>query len=158
MFADATDEELLRIDQLTTMIRVRAGRKLTVEGLVGRDCMIVIEGRARVTRECSAIAEIGPGEMIGEMALLDGRPRSATVEAMTPMRLLVLHPGEFEEMVRVSTSVRAKLGEVVRERTALNGRDSVDGGTPRVGAGETRRVSARSPQGIGGSHADVGLA
>jgi CRP-like cAMP-binding protein len=120
--------------------------------------MIVIDGRARVTHRGRVIAEIGPGELIGEMALLNGSRRSATVVALTPMRLMVLNPGEFQEMLRVAPSVRAKVGAVAFERGAQPRRTARDGrGSPVLGSNDAS-APVGDARAKGGNHASVRLA
>jgi CRP-like cAMP-binding protein len=64
-------------------------------------------------------ATLGPGEMVGEMALIDHRPRSATVKALTPMKLLAFDAKRFktllDEMPKASQHVMAKLSDLVRQ-------------------------------------------
>ena len=60
---------------------------------------MIVEGEANVKRNQRKIATLGPGEAIGELSLLDHGPRTATVEAATPMTLLVLSTREFTGVV-----------------------------------------------------------
>jgi CRP-like cAMP-binding protein len=66
---------------------------------VGREVFVVVSGIADVSIDRRTVARVGPGEPIGEMALLESVPRSATVTALTPMRVLVLDPGQFAELL-----------------------------------------------------------
>lgn len=116
LFQDASDEELRTIDRLMTPLRIEAGTRLTVEGSGGLDALVVAEGRAQVTKQGRPVAVIGPGGLIGELAVLLGSPRSATVTALTPMQVYVMHLGEFAEMLRIAPSVRAKVEGIALER------------------------------------------
>ena len=95
LFYGCFRRELARIAALTTEVAVPAGRVVCREGDAGDEAYVVIEGHAAVTVSDRAIADVGPGGFFGEMAILDGGPRIATVTATEPMRLLVLSRREF---------------------------------------------------------------
>ena len=78
---------------------------LCQEGKSGNECFVVIEGEAAVTIGGDEVTTIGPGGFFGEMALLDGGPRVATVTATTDMRLLSLSRGEFTTLLADVPSV-----------------------------------------------------
>lgn len=120
VFSACGDDELESIDRLTTELRVPQGKVLTHEGAGGLDFIVVVEGTATVDRDGEEVATVGPGSFIGEMALLDRAPRSATVTAETDMSLLVLNIGEFFSMLDSSPGVRAKVEAAARERREAN--------------------------------------
>jgi CRP-like cAMP-binding protein len=99
LLADLSDAELRHVDARTCEIDVPRGAVLMRQGHVGREVFIVAAGVADVRIDGKTVARLGPGEPVGEMALLEGAPRSATVTALTPMRVLVLDPGQFAELV-----------------------------------------------------------
>jgi CRP-like cAMP-binding protein len=99
VFAGLSDAELRRVDALTCEIAVLPGTVLMKQGQVGREVFIVAAGVADVSVDRRTVARVGPGEPLGEMALLEGAPRSATVTALTPMRVLVLDPGQFADLL-----------------------------------------------------------
>jgi CRP-like cAMP-binding protein len=99
LFAGLSDAELRRVDALTCEIEVLPGTVLIKQGQVGREVFIVAAGIADVSIDRRNVARVGPGEPLGEMALLEGAPRSATVTALTPMRVLVLDPGQFADLL-----------------------------------------------------------
>jgi CRP-like cAMP-binding protein len=66
------------------------GHVLMWEGDPGGEAFLVLEGEAEVAAGGAVIAVVGPGQVLGEMALIDGRPRTATVVARTPLRVLVI--------------------------------------------------------------------
>lgn len=105
-FAQCSLRELTAIDALLTEVVVPAGRTLMVEGTRGRDFVIVIEGTAAVDRGERRLGEVGPGDFFGELALVYERTRTATVTSLTPMRLYVLNPFEFERLLAVAPTVR----------------------------------------------------
>jgi len=89
---------------------------------------VVADGSARVSvGEGTAVADLGPGSFFGEMALLDGGDRVATVTALTELELLVLHRDEFNEMLALAMptlapKLLAVVGRRVRELEARQGR------------------------------------
>ena len=117
LFEDLTDAELDVLDATLTEARVEPGRRLTVANGVGREFGVVVEGLASVIRDGVEVARLGPGSFFGEHALLTGQPRSADVIAITPMRLLVASPAEFNrlrtELPHVATRLQA--AEAVRQ-------------------------------------------
>jgi CRP-like cAMP-binding protein len=71
---------------------------LATQGGKGSDLMIVLEGAAEVTRDGKHLADLGAGDFFGEISLLDGGPRTATVTASTPMRTLVIRRENFKSI------------------------------------------------------------
>ena len=99
LLADLSDAELRRVDALTCEIEVPAGAVLIKQGQIGREVFIVASGIADIEVDGRTVARVGPGEPLGEMALLEGASRSATVTALTPMHVLVLDPGQFAQLL-----------------------------------------------------------
>ena len=88
------------IEGLLYEVTVRAGRKLIAEGEVGTEAYVIVEGRATATLAGAEVGTLGPGDAVGEMALLDpASPRSATVTADTDTDLLVLEPRSFRKLL-----------------------------------------------------------
>src|SRR5438874_268601 len=88
LFEGFTPAELSRVAELAEDVTAEAGATLMEQGKVGQECYIVLAGLADVVIGGEEVAQLGPGEPIGEMALIDNRPRSATVKARTEMKLL----------------------------------------------------------------------
>jgi CRP-like cAMP-binding protein len=99
LFDKLSKRELADVDSLVDDYQAPAGQVLTREGLAGREAFVILEGEAEVSIGGKAIARLGAGTFFGEMALLDSRPRSATVTAVTPMRLLLVGPASFARFV-----------------------------------------------------------
>jgi CRP-like cAMP-binding protein len=99
MFAACTKQELQRVAKLSTEVEVPAGKTLARQGEAGREFVIILDGIATVIRNDKKIAELGPGDYFGETALLDPGERTATVVAESPMRIAVVTPSEFSEML-----------------------------------------------------------
>jgi CRP-like cAMP-binding protein len=116
LFASCTPRELARIDRLGTSLDIRAGRTLTREGAVGRECFVALDGAAVAARRGLRIGAIGAGSIAGEMALLDGATRNATVVAGTPMQLLVLSDREFRDLLDLAPGIADDLIRIADER------------------------------------------
>jgi CRP-like cAMP-binding protein len=114
LFEGFSTEELDRTAQLGQRIEVPAGTVLVDQGDPGTFCYVVISGSADVYVSGEYIASSGPGAMIGEMALIDHRPRTATVVSSGPMVLLRFDTLAFkallEELPKAAERVHAVLG------------------------------------------------
>jgi CRP-like cAMP-binding protein len=99
LFHGLSQQQLRRIAELATELDLVAGSELTVEGEPGREFFVVIEGEAEVTRGGRVVATRGPGSYLGEIALLLGRARTATVVATTDMRVEVIERAAFTRLL-----------------------------------------------------------
>ena len=109
LFTACNGHERRNISSLGTTVRVDAGTTLTPEGRPGREFFVVRDGEAVCTVRGSKRAQFNDGDFFGEMALLDGGPRTATVTAETTMNLVVYSLPEFRTMLDTSPSVRKHL-------------------------------------------------
>jgi CRP/FNR family transcriptional regulator, cyclic AMP receptor protein len=116
LFSACSRADLERISALTNEIDVSAGTVLIREGDPGRECFVIEAGTARVELAGGATASMGPGEVFGELALLDQAPRSATVTAESDMRVLVLNSREFSTLIDDHPSVRRNVLAAVASR------------------------------------------
>jgi trk system potassium uptake protein TrkA len=117
LFSGCTDDELGRIAAASVPRAVAAGTEITREGDPGDEFFVVVEGDAVAAVDGRKVGSIGPGGFFGEMALLDGAERVATVVASTPMQLLVLSRDDFNEMLAAAMpQVAPKLLAVVGAR------------------------------------------
>ncbi len=116
LFRGCSARELRTIDSLTTPIRVRAGTVLCREGTPANECFVVFDGVATVTIAGEPLGTIGPSGFIGELALLDGGPRIATVTATSDMGVLVLTQAEFSLLLRDVPMVKRRLLEQVASK------------------------------------------
>lgn len=91
VFEGVPDDVLAHLDEHLAEIDVPAGRRLTTEGTAAYEAFIIGEGRAQVRVDGEVVGEAGPGELIGEVALLEGGNRTATTSALTDMTLLALN-------------------------------------------------------------------
>lgn len=109
LFSACNNTELGRIASLATEIAAKAGQVLTARGEIGLEFFVIVEGKAKASRKDVELAILGPGSFFGELALLDGGKRTATVVAQTDLRLLVLSKREFPNLYRQNPSVADKI-------------------------------------------------
>jgi CRP-like cAMP-binding protein len=118
LFADCDDKQLAFIATQVDEVDFVQGRDLCREGAGGGEFFIILSGTAEVRRQGRHLRELGAGDFFGEIALLDGGPRTATVTALSPMRCLVLSRGQFQSVIRqnalIAVSVLQTLGERLR--------------------------------------------
>jgi CRP/FNR family cyclic AMP-dependent transcriptional regulator len=116
MFEACSRRELAAIASIADELDLPAGRDLTQEGARGQEFIVLIEGVVDVKRGGKVINELGPGDFAGEIALVTGRPRTATVTTRGPTRLLVLDARSFQRLLRDAPSIRSKVLEAVAAR------------------------------------------
>ncbi len=96
---------------------VDAGAELTRQGDEGQEFFVIVAGDASAAVDGAEVGTIGPGGFFGEMALIDGAERVATVTATSPMQLLVLDRHDFNEMLELAMpQIAPKLLAVVGAR------------------------------------------
>jgi CRP-like cAMP-binding protein len=118
VLSGSSTTELRAIAGLGTPIRVQEGRTLTTQGDRGAEFFVVRWGRASCTIDGEKVGDFGAGDFFGELALLSGTRRSATVTAQSEMELLVFSAAEFGRLLEASpplaAQMRKRLGERVR--------------------------------------------
>jgi CRP-like cAMP-binding protein len=119
LFRACSHSELRELARITTELEAPAGAVLCREGATGTDCFVVVEGEVRVTIAGDEVDTLGPGGFFGEMALLDGGPRVATVTALTDLRLLVLSRQEFASLLATVPSVCRRMLAAIGARLRL---------------------------------------
>lgn len=117
-FGGLSKRELATVAQLTDEVDVEAGRVLVREGDSGHEFFVIIDGTAEVLRNDAPIAELGPGEFFGEMALLDEDRRTATVRAISAMKVLVMTRKGFRDVDRSMPQLHAAVVDAIKERRA----------------------------------------
>ena len=98
LFKGADQNQVQLIAMQADEVQVQPGMSLATQGGKGDELMIVLEGRAEVTRDGKHLADLGAGDFFGEISLLDAGPRMATVTASSPMRTLVIHRENFQSI------------------------------------------------------------
>ena len=116
-FEGFSDEDLRRVVELGDEVEVPAGAVVVDQGDPGASCFVIVSGTASVYVRGEYVASSGPGSMVGEIALVDRRPRTATVVADTDLDLIRFDSAAFRTLLdempkaseRVMTVLRARL-------------------------------------------------
>ena len=116
LFATLEPPELEAVARIANVVDVPAGTVLTHEGRHEGYFFVVIAGSVRIERAGVAVNTLGEGDFLGEIALLDGGPRTATATAVSDCRLLQVTNDEFDELVATTPSVRAAIMTQVGSR------------------------------------------
>lgn len=123
LFSACDDKQLAFIATQVDEVDFESGRDLCREGGSGGEFFVILSGTAEVRRQGRHLGELKAGDFFGEIALLDGGPRTASVTAVSPMKCLVLSRGQFHNVIRqnalIAVSVLETLG--ARLRTLLVG-------------------------------------
>ena len=105
LFSLCNAKELKGIARLTTGLNLAAGTVVARQGAIGHQFAVITEGTVSVSIDGMPIAELGPGDFFGEIALLDGGPQTATITAETDIALEIIGHPEFTEFLFTSPSV-----------------------------------------------------
>jgi CRP-like cAMP-binding protein len=124
LFEGLSKRQLSQVSSLMTPLDLKAGKVLARQGEVGREFLILLEGQVEVARDGKTIAVRGPGDFIGEIALLDNRPRTATVTARTDVVVEVLNRGEFASLLAEAPELSAQVMATMARRLAALDRES----------------------------------
>jgi CRP/FNR family cyclic AMP-dependent transcriptional regulator len=98
-FAGFTGEELVRVAALAEEVVAEEGALVIDQGRVGLECYVILKGRAGVYVGGEHIASLGPGSMVGEMALVEHRPRNASVVAESMLRMIQFDTKAFKQLL-----------------------------------------------------------
>lgn len=122
LFSGCSKSELTQLAKTADELDVREGTVLTREGKSGREFFVLISGTARVTKKGRKVADLGPGDWLGEIALLTDSPRTATVTATSAVDLLVITDRRFRTVVETMPSIALKVLSSIGERLARDAR------------------------------------
>src|SRR6478735_8487690 len=98
LFSHCSNAQLSALAAEADELDFPEGRTLTNEGDRGREFMVIVEGSANVTRQGRKLNQLGTGDFLGEIALISGAPRTATVTTTSPTRVLVLTDRAFKRV------------------------------------------------------------
>ena len=124
LFDGLSKKQLGQVRNLATRIDVAPGQELTREGRTGHEFIIVLEGQVEVRRGDDVVARSGAGDYVGEIALIDDRPRTATVVATTPAVLEVIGQREFAGLLTQEPEIAERIRATAKRRLAELDADS----------------------------------
>jgi len=124
LFAALSKRDLEELGTLADEVDIADGRVLTRQGETGNEFFVVLDGAVEVDVNGNVISTLGKGDFLGEIALVDGKPRTATTRAVGPTRLLVVGHQQFHQLMddfpTVKTCVLEALAERVRRNEAVH--------------------------------------
>lgn len=116
IFLGLSKRHLRKMAEISDEVEFRRGETIVQEGLLGETLYVLLEGQARVARGGRTIARLYPGDFLGEIALLDGQPRVASVVAETPVVAVRIFRRAFLEVVRQEPVVAIPILEELARR------------------------------------------
>jgi CRP/FNR family transcriptional regulator, cyclic AMP receptor protein len=116
VFSDLSDDALSKIAALAAEVSVPEGKELVREGDYSYDVLAIEEGTASVSRGGDVIADLGPGDVIGEMGVLERSQRNATVVATSSMLLVTLTSWDIRKLRKSTPEVVEHLKSLVEAR------------------------------------------
>ncbi len=114
---DLSDKELEALGSLTDRVTRPAGTELARQGEPGREAFVIVEGEIEIRRDGEPIAMLGPGEVVGELAVLGGWRRNADIIAETDVELIVFDVRGLEQAMHVSEGLRRHVEGAVAAHT-----------------------------------------
>lgn len=116
LFSSCSKKELEAIAAQADELGVPAGKTLTKEGDRGREFMVIVDGSAEVRKKGRRLNLLGSGDFLGEIALISGGPRTATVTTTSETDLLVLTDRAFGQLTKKMPSIQASVLKALSER------------------------------------------
>lgn len=108
-FRGLSRADIKKVRRLMTPTTIMAGKEFITEGTPGRQAFLVLSGRATVRRGSKILTVVGPGDFLGEMSVLTGDHRTATVTADTDLEVEVLNRREFASLLEEQPKLAIKL-------------------------------------------------
>ena len=125
LFQGMTDQALEAVAGLANEIRFADGQTVTKEGEPGDSFYVVVDGLLSVSRHGRKIRDLGSGDFLGEISLIDGRPRTATTVAVGPVEALVIERPAFLELMDRFGAVRLAILMALSDRIRGDDRDTM---------------------------------
>jgi CRP/FNR family cyclic AMP-dependent transcriptional regulator len=118
LFEGLSKKELTLLARVSEDMELDAGTVLCKEGELGHEFFVIVEGETEVTKKGRKLAKRSGGDFVGEIALLEEVPRTATVKAKTPLRVFVLTSRDFHHLLEESPQVERKVLRALAKRVA----------------------------------------
>lgn len=119
-FRGFSADELAKVRGMAEEVEAEAGAVLMEQGDVGQEMFVIVSGQASVIVKGHRVASVGPGAALGEMALLELRPRSATVTAATNLELLSFDNKRFHKLLETMPAAAGRIAEHTAELREQN--------------------------------------
>jgi CRP/FNR family transcriptional regulator/CRP/FNR family cyclic AMP-dependent transcriptional regulator len=109
MFSNLSQRHLREIGKHADQVKVEAGRVLAQQEKKGWEFIFIVDGKARVEKDGKIIRQLSEGDFFGEISLIDGEPRTATVISDTEMTLLVVNKTSFDHLLDKVPGLQRKI-------------------------------------------------
>jgi len=119
LFSQCRGEPLDLISRLADEVDVRDGYTLMRQGDIAQEFFLIVQGRVRIERDGRTVNTLGPGDYLGEIALLSEGPRTATAVTEGPAKLLVITHRGFNSLLDASPGIRAAILQGVASRLRM---------------------------------------
>jgi len=116
LFQSLSKKQLREVSSLATRLNEPAGSVLTKEGQAGYEFIVVLDGEIEIRKGDRVVASRGAGSYVGEIALLDNRPRTATVVAKTPVVIEVIGRREFLSLLATAPELSEEIMSTMAQR------------------------------------------
>jgi CRP/FNR family cyclic AMP-dependent transcriptional regulator len=123
LFEGLSRKELTQLARVSEDMEIPAGATLTKEGDIGHEFFVIIDGETQVKRKGRSIGTRGAGDFVGEIALIEQVPRTATVTAKTDLRAFVLTSKDFHHLLEENPKVQRKVRRTLARRVAELSKD-----------------------------------
>jgi CRP-like cAMP-binding protein len=117
LFSSLPEADLRELAVWFDLQTASEGVRLTGEGAAGYSFFILVEGSATVTSSGATLSSLGPGDFFGEIAILGGGRRTASVTTTSPSKLLVMFGTEFRQLQKAQPEIAARVEQAMRERS-----------------------------------------
>ncbi|HYY21046.1 MAG TPA: cyclic nucleotide-binding domain-containing protein [Thermoleophilaceae bacterium] len=119
LFASLSRSERRQVASWTDEVDVTEGKALVKEGEFAYEVFIIEEGTAEVVRDGKRVAELGPGDFLGEMGAIRKARRNASVVAKSPMRVVVMTARDFRRLEHEMSAVAQQIRDAIAARSEV---------------------------------------
>ena len=120
LFGELDRHDLNHVARWLRDVRVEPGEALIEQGALPYEIFVLEEGTVEVVRDDERIATLGPGDIVGEMGLMEQERRMATVRAVTPVRAVALHADDLDAVTDEMPEIMAQLHAIAQRRRGPN--------------------------------------
>jgi CRP-like cAMP-binding protein len=124
LFEGLSEKELGHVAELAEPVEAEPGALLMQQGAIGLECFVIVDGSAGVYAGDEHLATVGAGSVVGEMALIDHRPRNASVRAETTMKLLAFDVAAFKHLLDDLPEAKERITSLLHARARARAGDS----------------------------------
>jgi CRP/FNR family cyclic AMP-dependent transcriptional regulator len=114
-----SDQEMAALSRLGTIAHIEAGQRFASEGSIGREAVVVLSGTADVVRDEDVIATVGAGAILGEISLLKGDPRNASLIAHDDVDIVVMSSREFRSLLDQCPRLANDVAQLIEARSKV---------------------------------------